>query len=71
MSKLDQLTEIVGYDDPLEMFEEFVCDSVCPGICMNPDCDYTNEVEPDCTNGWCEVCNTQTVKSGMVLGGII
>ena len=48
-----------------------VCDSVIPGICSNPGCDYTTGVEPDQQSGWCEVCETQTVVSGAVLMGII
>jgi hypothetical protein len=38
---------------------------------MNPDCDYTTEVEPDQREGWCEECGTGTVRSGIVLAGII
>lgn len=71
MSKLRQLAQIEGYDDPMEMLEDACMDSVCPGICMNPDCDYTIEVEPDCSKGWCENCNSQTVKSAMMLAGVI
>jgi len=36
---------------------------VVPGICMNPGCDYTTEVEPDQCAGWCEECSSPTVKS--------
>jgi hypothetical protein len=70
-SKFSLLIEIEGYDDSLAFLEEVSTDSVCPGICMNPDCDYTTEVEPDCRNGYCEECNTQTVKSALVLVGFI
>jgi hypothetical protein len=42
-----------------------------PGICMNPGCLYTAEVEPDQRQGWCEVCGTTTVRSGIVLAGLI
>lgn len=44
---------------------------VCWGICTNPSCDYTTEVEPDQSHGFCEICETQTVKSCAVLAGII
>lgn len=71
MSKLQELASIEGFDDPIEMLEEAVMDSVCPGICMNAGCDYTTEVEPDQSRGWCEICETPTVKSAMMLGGII
>lgn len=70
-TKLDQLAEAEGFSDYMDLLEEFSIDSVCPGICMNPECDYTTEVEPDCTAGHCEVCGTNTVKSGMILAGVI
>jgi hypothetical protein len=66
-NKIQTLMEIEGFDDSLEMMEAIGYDSVCPGICTNPDCDYTTEVEPDCRNGYCEECNTQTVRSALSL----
>lgn len=71
MSKLKLLAEIEGYSDVQEMLEASVFDSCCPGICMNKDCEYTTEVEPDQDKGWCEICETNTVKSGLMLAGII
>ncbi|MBF0430531.1 MAG: hypothetical protein HQK83_04590 [Fibrobacteria bacterium] len=71
MSKIEKLIEIEGFDDPLEFLSQFVHDSVCPGICSIPGCDYTTDVEPDQEGGWCEHCETNTVKSGIVLAGII
>ncbi len=68
--KLDQLAEIEGMSD-MEMFEEGTFDSVCKGICINDDCDYTTTVEPDCSEGYCEVCETQTVKSALILADMI
>lgn len=70
-SKLELLCEIEGYADTHDMFEAATFDSVAPGICMNEDCDYTTEVEPDSASGWCEICDTNTVKSCLVLGGLI
>lgn len=70
-SKLELLAEIEGFDDPMKLLEEYAVDSVCPGICVNPDCDYTTEVEPDCTRGYCECCETNTVQSAMILAGVI
>jgi len=69
-SKLDQLAEIEGMG-VMEMLEMGTYDSVCPGICTNPDCSYTVEVEPDCDSGYCEECQTNTVKSALSLAGII
>ncbi len=54
-----------------EMRTEYGHDSVVPGICMNPDCDYTDELEPDQREGWCGVCETNTVASLLVLLNVI
>jgi len=70
-TKLQTLIEIEGFDDSLSFLEEISTDSVCPGICTNPDCDYSTEVEPDSRSGWCEECNTNTVASALILAGMI
>lgn len=69
--KLQKLAEIEGFGDHMQLLEAFIMDSVCPGICMNPSCNYTDNVEPDSDSGWCEECNTNTVKSAMILAGVI
>lgn len=70
-SKLSTLAEIEGYSDVMEMLEAATFDSVAPGICSNPNCDYSCEVEPDSDSGWCEICDTNTVQSCLVLASII
>jgi len=71
MSKIDKLVEIEGFENAIKLAEASMTDVVCPGICMNEGCDYTTQVEPDQRRGYCEVCNTRTVKSGLALMGII
>lgn len=73
-AKLTKLCEIEGFDSAEALFEAAVGDSVCPAICCNPDkpeCDYTEEKEPDSRDGWCEECGRGTLVSGLVLGGLI
>jgi hypothetical protein len=70
VSKLDLLAREWGMKTG-EFIEEYALDDVVPGICLNPDCDYTTEVEPDQRQGWCEVCGTTSVRSGIVLAGLI
>jgi hypothetical protein len=70
-TKLQKLVEIEGFKDDISLFEAAVADSVCPAICMNDGCDYTAEMEPDQDRGWCEVCGTNSMKSALVLGGLI
>jgi len=69
--KLKRLAELEGYDDVNDFLEVWVNDSECPGICMNDDCEYSTEVEPDSDSGYCENCETNTVSSGLILGGLI
>ena len=71
MNKLKTLCDIEGFSDEMEFLEEYAHDSVFPGICMNSRCDYTAHNEPDQDHGYCERCNTSTVKSGLVLLGLI
>jgi len=70
-SKLQQLTEFTGYLVLKDMLSAVITDSVSPGICTNPDCSYTTEVEPDQTGGWCESCGERSVVSALILAEII
>ena len=67
--KLKALALSYGYDNPMDMIERAVFDGTCPAVCLN--CDYTTDMEPDQTEGYCEKCQTSTVVSCMVLAGII
>ena len=70
-SKLASLVESEGYETLEAMLKEIITDSISPGICMNGRCGYTCEVEPDQDAGWCEECQTNSVKSALVLSGLI
>ena len=69
--KLMKLCEVEGFKNPLDLAQTFICDSVCPAICMTEGCDYTAEMEPDQDRGWCEVFERGTLVSGLDLGGSI
>ena len=69
--KLHQLVAVEGYNDVYDLMDERGLDSVVPGICTTMGCNYTAEVEPDCSHGWCPCCRMQTVKSYLVLAGVI
>jgi hypothetical protein len=68
--KLEALAKVEGLTVE-EMLEQATFDSVVKGICSEPGCDYTNEVEPDQARGHCEECGGQTVKSCLVLAEMI
>lgn len=69
--KLKKLVELEGYGDEVALFADAVSDSVCPAICMNAGCDYIAKMEPDQDRGRCEACGTNSLKSLLVLAGII
>ena len=71
MTKLQKLLEIEGYTNLTELLTANITDSVCPAICMNEGCNYVCEMEPDQDRGWCEECHTNSMKSALVLAGVI
>lgn len=54
-----------------DMLQESADNGIANGICTNSRCQYTANVEPDCEDGWCENCETQSVVSCLILAGII
>lgn len=70
-AKLSKLIESEGFENLEQMLQATVFDSVSPRICVNPECNYTVEVEPDQNRGWCEACGAQTVHSALILAGLI
>lgn len=71
MSKLETLLEIEGFEDEVSFVKEFAYSDCVPGICMNPDCDNTYDYEPDQNKGWCDICETKSVCSGLILIGVL
>jgi len=69
MELLVEACDSFGFESIEDMFASAVCDSVAPGICKK--CNYTVEIEPDATDGWCEECQENSVVSVLILGGII
>jgi len=68
-TKLEALAKIEGYEDVDALLEAAATDSVSPGICM--DCGHSTEVELDQDSGWCENCDRNSVKSALILAGLI
>jgi hypothetical protein len=71
MSKLDELVEREGYESVDDLLQAVVADAVCPAICTNISCHYTQELEPDQDRGWCPECGMNSMKSALVLAGLI
>ena len=72
-SKLTELMRQEGYQSTDELLDDtsMLLDSVVPSICMNPTCDYTTGMEPDQYAGYCDICGTNSVKSVLILLGVI
>jgi hypothetical protein len=70
-AKLAKLLEIEGYERIEDLIEAVFSDAVSPAICMNEDCSFTCEMEPDQDAGYCEECHTNTMTAAPVLAGII
>ena len=70
-AKLTKLLEIEAYESVEDLIEAVFSDSDSPAICMNEDCTFTCEMEPDQDAGYCEECDTNTMKAAPVLAGII
>lgn len=52
------------------LLEECTFDSINVGICV--DCETINDsCEPDADANWCDECCANTVKSALVLAGLV
>lgn len=69
--KLVTLAETEGFGDTTDFLEAYALDSIVPAICMAPDCDHTADLEPDQRAGFCEACGRPSMKSGLVIAGMI
>jgi len=69
--KLQALSDAEG--KPVkELLQDAVLDTgPSMGICINDGCSHVTPIEPDCEDGWCEVCKTHTIQSACVLALIM
>jgi hypothetical protein len=69
-TKLTRLAELTGLPTKEALLNQYISDTIVPGICMNPGCDYTANVRADQREGYCELEGTQTVQSCLVIAGL-
>ena len=69
--KLVTLAEAEGYAEVADFLEDHTLGSVVPAICVTSDCDHTADLEPDQRAGFCEACGRASMKSGLVIAGMI
>jgi hypothetical protein len=69
----DKLSTLARYEglSVHALLEACAMDSVSPGICRKPGCNYSAEVEPDQGAGWREACGAPTVVSALRLAGVV
>jgi hypothetical protein len=70
-TKLRKLAELLGFQTTDEMFDAAVTDTACPGICVNPWCEYIAMVAPHERASFCPNDGTNTVQSALVLAGLL
>ena len=70
LEMLKKLAEEEGYPNTDEMLSAAVMDSSVPGICTECYC-TVRDCEPDARENWCPGCEGSTVKSCLVLAGVI
>jgi hypothetical protein len=69
--KLVRLAELTGFPTKEALLSQYINDVVVPGICINPGCDFTANVQADQEEGYCEAEGTPTVESCLVIAGLI
>lgn len=69
--KLVTLAASEGYAEVADFLEDHALECIVPTICMAPECDYTADLEPDQRAGCCEACGRASMKSGLVIAGMI
>ena len=59
----------IEVDKALRAFEKEILMGTVPGECTTPGCDNEKDVEPDCREGYCEMCQQFSVVSSLILYG--
>lgn len=67
---LRQVVESEGLTSVYDLLEQYVTDSIVPGICINCESIESN-CEPDAIDNYCNECKENKVKSILVLAGVI
>lgn len=66
---LMELAHAYGYYSKEDLLRYAITADICPAICV--DCGYTDELEPDQGQGFCEQCGQNTMQSTLTLAGLI
>jgi len=66
---MEQLLEVEGFDEPIELLEAYQDEGAVPCICTH--CGMIEYWEPDARDVLCLQCGRRTVQSCFVLMGVI
>jgi hypothetical protein len=66
--KLLLICERTGYWDVPELIDSSLFKDSCPALCLS--CGYVEHKDPETFAGWCPACDTDTMRSALVLAGI-
>jgi hypothetical protein len=69
VASLVRVCECCGFMDVGEMINCYLFKESCPAFCLS--CGYIEEQAPETFAGWCPVCDTDTMRSALVLAGIL
>jgi hypothetical protein len=58
-----------GYRDVPELIDKYLFKETCPAVCLK--CGNVAEKSADALTGWCSVCDRYTMRSALVLAGIL
>lgn len=64
---LTELAAVEGCENPFDLLDRIISDSIVPAICSNGDCGYTTDLEPDSREGYCDECESHSMISAIEL----
>lgn len=69
LTRVAESEGFLSWDELFEARQLDLLDAVVPAICVY--CGLVTEMEPDQEQGWCESCDSNTVKSCLILAELI
>jgi hypothetical protein len=63
-----RICECCGFRDVPELIEHYLFKERCPALCLR--CGYVERRAPETFVGWCPVCDTDAMRSTLMLADI-
>ena len=68
--KMRVVTDFMGFFDPRDLLYFYKDKPMVPGICTDKYCDRISYVEPEEVEGFCCICEMETIQSILVFACI-